>query len=223
MKIYLKILSILALLSSTCLAKTSMEKTTSAAKVKAVLEAAETGDAEKFNTLLKDKTIDLNAQDETGMTPLMSAALGGNVDMVKKLLAKKVKLELKNQVGDTALAVALTNDQLDSAKVLINAGANVDLIVAGDNEDTLLMRAASNNADITALILKKNKGLINKTNKLGETALMQSIRFGNNDSVKMLLKAGADVKAKNKEGLSALDIAKKSSNEEAVKLLSAKK
>ncbi|MBV2169103.1 MAG: ankyrin repeat domain-containing protein [Bdellovibrio sp.] len=200
-----------------------MEKTTSAAKVKAVLEAAETGDAEKFNALLKDKTIDLNAQDETGMTPLMSAALGGNVDMVKKLLAKKVKLELKNQVGDTALAVALTNDQLDSAKVLINAGANVDLIVAGENKDTLLMRAASNNADITALILKKNKGLINKTNKLGETALMQSVRFGNNDSVKMLLKAGADVKAKNKEGLSALDIAKKSSNEEAIKLLSAKK
>lgn len=223
MKIYLKVLSILALLSSTCLAKTSMEKTTSAVKVKAVLEAAETGDATKFNALLKDKTIDLNAQDETGMTPLMSAALGGNVDMIKKLLAKKVKLEIKNQAGDTALAVALTNDQLDSAKTLINAGANVDLIVAGDNQDTLLMRAASNNADITGLILKKNKSLLNKTNKLGETALMQSVRFGNNDSVKMLLKAGADTQAKNKEGLSALDIAKKSGNEEAVKLLSAKK
>lgn len=223
MKIYLKVLSILALLSSTCLAKTSMEKTTSTAKIKAVLEAAETGDAAKFNALLKDKTIDLNAQDETGMTPLMSAALGGNVDMIKKLLAKKVKLEIKNQAGDTALAVALTNDQLDSAKALINAGANVDLIVAGDNQDTLLMRAASNNADITGLILKKNKSLLNKTNKLGETALMQSVRFGNNDSVKMLLKAGADAQAKNKEGLSALDIAKKSGNDEAVKLLSAKK
>lgn len=192
-------------------------------KVKAVVTAAQTGDSSQFNKLIKDKSIDLNAQDEEGMTPLMSAALGGHVGIVKQLLSKKVKLETKNPQGDTALAVALSNDKFEVAKLLINSGANVDITVAGDEGDSLLMRAASNDLKTTELILKKKKSLVNKTNKLGETALIQSTRFGQLDIVKLLLKNGADTKLKDKEGQTALDIAKKSQNQEAVQLLSAKK
>ncbi|WP_413943450.1 ankyrin repeat domain-containing protein [Bdellovibrio sp. HCB-162] len=189
---------------------------------KEIQKAAQEGDTSKFMKLAKDKSLDLNAQDEEGMTPLMSAALGGNEKIVQFLLAKKVNLETKNKVGDTALAVALTNDQFDIAKQLIKAGAKVDITVAGDNSDTLLIRSASGNLGTTKLILEKNGNLINKTNKLGETALMKSIEFRYNDITKLLLANGANTKLKNKDGKTALDIAKESNNEEAIKLLSKK-
>ena len=48
---------------------------------------------------------------------------------------------------------------------------------------------------------------------------MESIRFGNNDIVQFLLKKGASKKAMNKQGQTALDIAKQSKNTLAVKLL----
>jgi ankyrin repeat protein len=219
MKNHLRIFAIIALsLFQISMAKADGKSTTD--KVKVLNVAAETGDKMKLKKLLKEKNLEINGQDEAGMTPLMSAALGGQVDVIKQLLAHKAKLEVKNTAGDTALAVAVTNDQFDAARVLIHAGANVDLIVAGDEGDTLFIRAANNDLKTAELILKKNKAVLNKTNKLGENALMKSVRFGNNDSVKMLLAAGADKKAKNQAGLSALEIAKQSHNDEAARLLS---
>lgn len=220
-----KCLRIITLMIALVLPQISMAKTGASevnAQTKALNTAAETGDKVQFKKILKQKGLDLNLQDEEGMTPLMSAALGGQVELLKQLLQKKVNLEVKNSAGDTALAVAVTNDQIAAAKVLIEAGANVDLVVAGDEEDTLLIRAATGNLQLVKLILNKKKDLVNKTNKLGETALMQSVRFGNNDSVKLLLASGADTKIKSKYGLSALDIAKQSNNQTAVQLLSGK-
>ncbi|WP_374029279.1 ankyrin repeat domain-containing protein [Bdellovibrio bacteriovorus] len=186
-----------------------------------LIKASETGDQAKVTALLKDKKINLNAQDEVGMTALMSAALGGHVDILKQLVSKKVSLETKNQSGDTALAVAVTNDQFAAAKALIKAGANVDVTVAGEEGDTLFMRSLGD-IETAKLILQKNKALINKTNKLGETALIQSIRFGNIEAVKLLISQGADSKIKTKDGQTALDIAKSLDNKEAVRLLSSK-
>lgn len=222
MKKCLKIFTFFIALNLSQLSQAKMENPVGNTQIKALNRAAETGDKVQFKKLLKEKGLNLNLKDEEGMTPLMSAALGGQVDLVKQLLQKKVDLEVTNSAGDTALAVAVTNDQIETAKVLINAGANVDLVVAGDEEDTLLTRAVTSDLHLVKLILKKNKKLINKTNKLGETALMQSIRFGNNDSVKLLLSSGADANIKNKAGLTALDVAKQSNNQSAVQILTKK-
>lgn len=189
-------------------------------EVQSLITAAQTGDSAKVKSLLNDKNI--NAQDENGMTPLMSAAIGGNMDLVKLLLSRKASLELKNSAGDTALAVALTNDQFEIAKLLIKSGAKVNITVAGDEGDTLFMRAASNDLQTTKAILGKDKSVLNKTNKLGETALMQSARAGQIEVVKYLLASGADSKAKSKEGQTALDIAKLSQNDDVIRLFKKK-
>jgi ankyrin repeat protein len=189
---------------------------------KDIHKAIETGDKERFLKIIKDKNIDLNVQDEDGMTPLMSAALAGEVHFLKDLLKRNVQLEKKNKLGDTALAVAVSNEQFRIAKELILAGAQVDILVAGDEKDTLLIRAASLDKEITKLILKKNKKVLNKTNDSGTTALMQSVRFGFNDILKILISEGADVSLRNKAGLTALDIAKQSDNSLAVQILSKK-
>ncbi|WP_374075679.1 ankyrin repeat domain-containing protein [Bdellovibrio bacteriovorus] len=220
MKNQLRLLSILLAVS---IGNTALASSVSAStKALDVIKAAEVGDTAKLKKLLKDNKIDLNAQDEEGMTPLMSAAIGGRSEAVKLLLSKKVDLEKKNKVGDTALAVALTNDQYDIGDQLIKAGANVDITVAGDEGDTLLIRVSGDNSKATQTILKWNKALVNKSNKLGETALMRSVQNGLLEATKLLLANGADAKLKNKAGKTALDIAKESNNEEAIKLLTKK-
>lgn len=222
MKNCLRIFTLLIVLSFAQLSMAQVSGKLSSEKTKALNEAAETGDEAKLKVLLKDKKLDLNAQDEAGMTVLMSAVLGGQAKIVQHLLSLKINLEVKNVAGDTALAVAVGNDQFAIARALIEKGAKVDLTLSGDEGDTLFIRAASNDTKTAELILKKNKGLLNKTNKLGETALMQSVRFGNNKSVKMLLAHGADAKLKNQAGQTALDLAKQNHNEAAVALLAKK-
>ena len=55
---------------------------------------------------LLDLGCDVGAQDEAGNTPWHSAAEGGNVDVVKRLLKSGASLEQRNGAGVTALHVA---------------------------------------------------------------------------------------------------------------------
>lgn len=177
------------------------------------------GDTASAKKIMAQKNFNVNKADSDGLTPLMNAALSGDLALVKLVLQKKPNLELKNPEGDTALALALTNDQIDISKELIRAGARVNIRVAGENHNTLLIQAAKSNLDITKLILGKDKEALNKTNTAGETPLMQAIRYGNNETAKLLLQSGADKTIKNKIGETALDIAKNSANPEAEKFL----
>ncbi|MEN0057757.1 MAG: ankyrin repeat domain-containing protein [Bdellovibrio sp.] len=159
---------------------------------------------------------------DSDITPLMQALLDGDTKAVQKLLSQKVPLEVRNKAGDTALAVAVTNEQYALAAQLIQAGAKVDIVVAGEEQDPLLVRAAGNDLKITRLIVQKNKSLLNKTNKEGDSALMNAVRFGMNDVVAFLLKQGANHSLKNKKGQTALDLAREFHNEEALALLKKK-
>lgn len=199
----------------------SLSSQAGGSNIKQLNEAIRVDDKAQISKLLK--SVGVNAQDDEGMTPLMNAAQEGNIPVLKEILKLKPQLEIKNKVGDTALAIAVGGDQIEATKILIGAGANVDITVSGENSDTLLIAAARSNAEAARLILEKNKSLVNKTNKLGETALMESVKFGYNDIAKILLKYGADTTMKNREGKSAADLAKSYHNHEALKLLTAKK
>lgn len=185
-------------------------------------KAAELGDELQFKKLVGKSKIDLNSQDEEGMTPLMSAASGGNLAITKYLIEKKAPLETKNKLGDTALTIAVMADHTEVVQQLLKAGAQSDQRVAGDTNDTLLIVAAKSNLKLTRLLLNHDKSLLNKTNQAGDTALIESIRYGYNDIAKYLLSHGADKTIKNKAQKKAADIAKEYHNRDAQKLLKSK-
>lgn len=191
----------------------------SAESSSALIEAAKTNELSKAKSLLNNSKTNINAQDSEGMTALMQAAIEGNVPMTKLLLSKKAQLELKNLVGDTALAVAVGNDQYDVARVLVKNGADADILMGDENKETLFMRSFSSDRNFALIILKKNPKVINKTDALGETALFDSARYGSAEDVKILLKKGASKKLINKAGKTALDAAKEANNSAAIKLL----
>lgn len=217
----LAIIASLALCGIPSFAQTSGAKGKNNNTSEETFQLAEKGSLTEFKkgTL----ALDLNAQDAEEMTFLMKAALGGNLPVVRYLIAQKVNLELKNRVGDTALAVAVGNMQFEVAKLLIQAGANFDIPISGESEETLLMRVSVDSPKLAELILKKDKSLVNKKSIQGETALMAAARFGSADSLRLLLKAGADPSLRNGKGQTALDIAKESKNKSAVSILEKRK
>jgi uncharacterized protein len=60
-----------------------------------------------------------------GFTALMIASRGGRTDIVKMLLAKHAVVDLRNNQGETALALAATRGDAEVVRVLVDGGASV--------------------------------------------------------------------------------------------------
>jgi len=72
---------------------------------------------------LADKVLDIDYNSGRG-TALMAAVMGGNVTIVKKLIASKADLNQADIQGKTALIYATYFNKNEIAKELISAGAN---------------------------------------------------------------------------------------------------
>lgn len=83
---------------------------------------------------------DINFQDENGNTVLILAATYGYTDLVEDILNKQPKpdLNIKNKLGETALARAILLGHAKIAKILINAGADVNIEDNDGNTPILL-------------------------------------------------------------------------------------
>jgi uncharacterized protein len=135
--------------------------------------------------LINAKGIDLNQPNITNETPLMFAALYGQLAEVKILVdQKQVPV---NRSGWTPLHYACTNGHLEIAQFLLEKGAIVD--APSPNETTPLMMA---------------------------------IRAGNIQLVRLLLDRGADIRIRNQQGYSAIDVAELFNQEEIQKGLRAR-
>jgi len=65
---------------------------------------------------------DLNSPSENGTTPLIAAARGGHREVIELLLKNKADPARTLQSGETALDVALKNQNTDIADLLRQAG-----------------------------------------------------------------------------------------------------
>jgi len=66
------------------------------------------------------------AEHEDEHTPLMIAALEGNTEAVKNLLALGGRVNAKDNKGHTALMFAVINSHTEIVKALLRAGARVN-------------------------------------------------------------------------------------------------
>ena len=135
--------------------------------------------------LINVKGIELNQPNITNETPLMFAALYGQMPEVKILVdQKQVPV---NRSGWTPLHYACTNGHLEIAQFLLDKGAVVD--APSPNETTPIMMA---------------------------------IRAGNIQLVRLLLDRGADIRIRNQQGYSAIDVAELFDQDEIQKGLRAR-
>lgn len=204
---------------------------------RAAVEAARRG---AFNSVkfLLDADVKVNARGSYRYTPLIAAAGSGRTEVVRLLLERGAKVDLKTS-GDfagTALHEAIgnlgpshgdvdeqgnqvllwTGDAPATIRLLVAAAADVNL-ERKDGDFPLEM--AARYPEIVKLLLKAGADPQKSHRRNHETALWTAALYGNIDSVKLLLSAGADPCVVNHEGRSPLDLAIKNKNEEVAKLL----
>lgn len=199
--------------------------------VSLLMEMAAKNDAAMVRALLAGKASH-TATDRDGLTALMHAAKEGSRDAVEALLEAGANPSAKNAAGQTALHFALEARHTDIVALLGSRGAKPDqaaLITAirswevpavaailkqgvsphpvrGEEIPLLLAAGAYQvKGPLTELLLKAG-AKPNVADSDGITPLMAAAKFPGEDSVaavKLLLKAGADHRARDKKGLSA--------------------
>ena len=139
---------------------------------------------------------------------------------ILKRKSKKHKVNAKDELGRTALMIAVENSDEDMVKTLLKVKG---IKVNAKDEDgwTALMNAALYGRKEIVQILLNAKGIkVNAKNEDGWTALMMSVFNGHKDIMKILLNAnGIKVNAKDKYGETALTRACISNDKDIVRLL----
>lgn len=123
--------------------------------------------------------------------PLQEAAAADDAARVRDLLARGAQIESRGYLGRTPLVTATKNRAVDAARVLIDAGADVNakddiedsayLYAGAEGLDTILRMTLDHGADVTAV------------NRYGGTALIPAAEHGSISTVRMLIEAGVDV------------------------------
>lgn len=103
---------------------------------------------------LLDKGANPNITDTAGRSPLSRAAGEGFNALLKLLLAAPdIDVDAQKKDGDTALRLAVVNNQVESVRLLLEAGANPDIQNA-DGNTPLIRAVAQGYTEITKLLLQ---------------------------------------------------------------------
>lgn len=166
---------------------------------------------------------DVNARSELKRTPLMGAAMSGLPTLVSRVLAERPDVNAADESGDTALHLTrldlgerykFDSDWTRTVEVLLDAGADIH---RRNQYGRTLMHACPDRSVVELLIARGAK--VDDRDSSGETALMRCAWLSGSreahiqDTVKYLLEHGANPSLRNKEGRSALDIARRGSGD----------
>lgn len=147
----------------------------------------------------------LGAGAEAAVDPaaqLRDAAAQGETARVRELLAQGVPLEGRDVQGNTALLRATQANQVDAARALIEAGADVNA-QNRMQDSAYLLAGAEGYREILDLALRHGADL-KSTNRYGGTALIPACERGHVEVVKTLLQAGVDPDHVNRLGWTGL-------------------
>jgi ankyrin repeat protein len=158
----------------------------------ALMAAAGNGDLDAVNCLL-DHGANVKAHTPTGFTALIGAALSGNAKVVALLLERgadpNAVCELERGILQTPAGVAASLGHADCLRLLMAAGADVNVQGGPFNHCALLGAAITPSKETVRLLLAKAD--VNATDWNGNTALDWAERQGETEIVKMLRDAGA--------------------------------
>jgi len=149
---------------------------------------------------------------------LIDAAKQGNKAAIRTLLKEKVDVNTAAPDGTTALHWAVRSDDIESAKLLLQAGANVRLT---DRYGITPLKLAAENGNAAMIeVLLKAGADPNAAMPTGETVLMTAAHTGKPDAVSMLLTHGAKPNEKETRfGETAMMWAAAENNASAIRVL----
>ena len=185
-----------------------------------LLTAVRTQDTtlERITALIKAGA-DLNAKDYSGRTALMIAVSDNpNHEIIKALLDAKADVNAKNDNGKTALMLAAGNNLLNPEIINTLLLAGADLKAKDDDNETAMYYARWNeNPEIKKMADTVLFASENPTKDLLKSALDEGATLA---QITKLIEAGADLNAKDDDGMTALMLtARYNPNPEVIKAL----
>jgi len=181
----------------------------------------------KCTQVLVQKGADINGARKDGYTPLQAAAAGGQAVVCDFLISKGANVNaVIKENGFTCVALSVRAGALETTRLLLNAGANVD---TPDKEGITPLWAAvnDNKRDLAKLLLERgaNSGASRPRDKCAPIHLAVSKQFY--EIVQLLMDFKADMKKlmdgnKKGEQWSPSDIAKGKGDDRMLSLLNAK-
>lgn len=157
---------------------------------------------------------DVNRLGDEYNTPLMVAAREGRMDMVHLLLRYHADVNGHGSGGSTPLMAAAEAGRLDIIKLFLIEGG--DIHARDQNGATALMCAAYGKqgedeaAFATVINFLIERGLrVNDMPQWGMNALQAAAYYDHSNIVALLLSQGANPRAKNREGTSVIECARK--------------
>lgn len=168
--------------------------------------------------LFLDAGMSVESKDKNGITPLMSAASSGNMDMLAKIMEKDANISETNNNGQTAFMLSVSSGQLETSKALLSKGLDINA-VDKDSASALTLAAKNGKTEMVTFLLQQPGINVNLPQNDQMTALMLACQGGYIDIVKALLEAKADISLKNNRGLTALQIAQRNENVKVIDVL----
>jgi hypothetical protein len=176
------------------------------------LHVAASAGAQKSAKFLLDRGVSVDVRGGSDRTPLMSAVIANQTNMVGWLLRQGVDPRAKDKDGYTSLMLAVREGSSGSVAEL--APYNRDSLDAA-----LLLAALIGRADVIDSLTNYGASVYARMED-GRTALMVAAENGNKDAVGILLDLGASRYAVDPNGHTALDLAKNAGHEDIVTLIS---
>jgi ankyrin repeat protein len=155
-------------------------------------------------TGLLARGFDPNSTDPKGQVALGMAVQKQSWRVVAALLEHpSTDVNALNAAGESALMLAALAGDQGWVEQFLKRGARIEL----PGWSPLHYAATGPNPAVVALLLARGAS-IDAASPNGTTPLMMAARYGSEESAKLLISRGADLKVRNQRGLSAVDFAR---------------
>jgi len=189
---------------------------------KQLLIVSKSGDHQGIQRLLK-KGANINATDKRGRTPLMIATYNNDFETSKILISAGADVNILDNLKNNPFLYAGAEGYINILKLTIEAGADASLL--NRYGGTALIPASEHGyVEVVKLLLEKTDTDVNLINNLGWTALLEAIilNYGGvnqQETIKLLIKHGADVNINDGQGVSPLEHARQRGFREIERIL----
>lgn len=198
-------------------------------------QAVENGHLELVNYLIA-RGADVNLKDVNGYTPLHWSVLLGRVDIARRLIESGADVNVKTNQNMTPLHDAAYNGNKGLVELLLASGARLDER-DGSGYSPLSLAIEHNQVDILELLkplhvcitkgdmgllrelIEKYPGQLNALDEKSRTPLHIAAELGATKAAWELIEAGAEINARDLDGYTPLELARRNNQEEMVGLL----
>lgn len=153
-----------------------------------------------------------------GVTPIMTASLYNNIEIINLLLKYKANINKQTQSGWTALLYASKNGNYETVKLLLDNNANINLYLKG-GENAFIEACSAQKNKVALLLLERGIDVNTVKNEIGLNGLIVASNFGNLELVKKTLESTDDINHQNAYGETALMRASMQGHKMVVKFL----